>query len=291
MTSELVYTSETTINNDAVKTLQSRFERKKTSVGIPDFNFTSGTMSAQHQLIGMGMRSAFTDKADFSEIAPTAQLKIGDVFHEVRIAVDEKGTTAAAGTAVIPSLGASDGYFFADHPFVFLIRDNPTGKKAINYFNHGAAHFEMLKGALCYEHKEYSMNSEQPSSDSQLLIYQTPSGDIKLEVRLENETVWLTQDHMAELFGKSKSTINEHIKNIFAESELVENAVMKKFGISEFQQKTPNFYNIDYDPADEKTIEFFKIVQNKLLWAISKQTAAELVYRGCYTSPFRHAII
>ena len=50
---------------------------------------------------------------------------------------------------------------------------------------------------------------------------------------------------MAGLFGKSKSTINEHIKNIFAEGELVEEGVMKKFGISEFQQKAPHYYNLD----------------------------------------------
>lgn len=50
---------------------------------------------------------------------------------------------------------------------------------------------------------------------------------------------------MAELFGKSKSTINEHIKNIFSEGELVEADVMKKFGIFEFQQKAPNYYNLD----------------------------------------------
>lgn len=81
--------------------------------------------------------------------------------------------------------------------------------------------------------------------NSQVLIYQTPDGNIKIDVRLENETVWLTQDHMAELFGKAKSTINEHLKNIFAESELVETEIMKKFGISEFQQKAPNFYNLD----------------------------------------------
>ena len=80
---------------------------------------------------------------------------------------------------------------------------------------------------------------------SQIIIYQAEDGSTKLDVRLENETVWLTQDHMAVLFGKSKSTINEHIKNIFAEGELVENKVIKKFGISEFQQKTPNFYNLD----------------------------------------------
>lgn len=57
--------------------------------------------------------------------------------------------------------------------------------------------------------------------DSQLLIYKFPSGDIKLDVRLESETVRLTQDDMAELFVKS--TISEHIKSIFAEDELVEN--------------------------------------------------------------------
>lgn len=195
-------------------------------------------------------------------------------------------------------------------------------------------------------------------NDSEMLIYQAPDGKIKIDVRLEKETVWLTQDDMAQLFGKAKSTINEHIKNIFAEEELHEADVVKKFGISEFQQKAPNYYSldviisvgyrvksqqgtrfriwatqrlkeyivkgftlnderfksgstmnyfselqerireirlserffyqkikdiyttsIDYDPSDEKTIEFFKVVQNKLLWAISQQTAAELVYR------------
>lgn len=82
-------------------------------------------------------------------------------------------------------------------------------------------------------------------NNSEILIYQNPDGKVKIDVRLEEETVWLTQEHMAELFGKAKSTINEHIKNIFAEGELAEDAVVKKFGISEFQQKTPNFYNLD----------------------------------------------
>jgi hypothetical protein len=195
-------------------------------------------------------------------------------------------------------------------------------------------------------------------NNSEILIYQAPDGTIKIDVRLEDETVWLTQEHMANLFGKAKSTINEHIRNIFTERELVEESSVKKFGISEFQQKAPNYYNldviisvgyrvksqqgtqfriwatqrlkefivkgfalnderfksgssmnyftelqerirdirlserffyqkikdiyttsIDYNPADEKTIEFFKVVQNKLLWAISQQTAAELIYR------------
>ena len=82
-------------------------------------------------------------------------------------------------------------------------------------------------------------------NNSEILIYQSDDGNLKLDVRLEDETVWLTQDHMADLFGKAKSTINEHIKNIFAEGELVESAVLKKFGISEFQQKVPNYYNLD----------------------------------------------
>ena len=77
-------------------------------------------------------------------------------------------------------------------------------------------------------------------NNSEILIYQAADGKIKIDVRLEDETVWLTQDHMAGLFGKAKSTINEHIKNIFAEGELVKADVMKKFGISEFQQKAPN---------------------------------------------------
>jgi hypothetical protein len=82
-------------------------------------------------------------------------------------------------------------------------------------------------------------------NDSQLLLYQTSDGKINIDVHLEDETVWLTQDQMAQLFGKAKSTINEHIKNIFEEGELVETEVMKKFGISEFQQKAPNYYNLD----------------------------------------------
>jgi len=51
-------------------------------------------------------------------------------------------------------------------------------------------------------------------SNPEILIYQNPDGKIRLDVRLEDESVWLTQDHMAELFGKAKSTINEHIRNI-----------------------------------------------------------------------------
>ncbi len=191
-----------------------------------------------------------------------------------------------------------------------------------------------------------------------ILIYQNNEGNIKIDVQLQEDTVWLTQEQMALLFGKAKSTINEHIKNIYKENELVEAVTMHKFGNSEFQQKAPNFYNldviisvgyrvksqqgtqfriwatsrlkehiikgftlnddrfksgnsmnyfnelqgrireirlserffyqkikdiyttsIDYNAKDKNTILFFKTIQNKLLWAISSQTAAELVYR------------
>ncbi len=196
--------------------------------------------------------------------------------------------------------------------------------------------------------------------DSEIVIYQNQDGNVKIDVRLEEETVWLTQAQMALLFNKSRTTITEHIQNIFKEGELCESSVCRNFRHTAQDGKTygTNYYNldiiisvgyrvkshqgtqfriwatqrlkeyivkgfalnddrfkrgnsmnyfnelqerireirlserffyqkikdiyttsIDYDPDDEKTIEFFKIVQNKLLWAISRQTAAELIYR------------
>lgn len=82
-------------------------------------------------------------------------------------------------------------------------------------------------------------------NNSEFIIFKTADEQIAVDVRFENETVWLTQDQMALLFGKAKSTINEHIKNIFEDGELVESLCLQKFGISEFQQKTPNYYNLD----------------------------------------------
>ncbi len=197
-------------------------------------------------------------------------------------------------------------------------------------------------------------------------MYQTEDGKVKIETHFENETAWLNQAHMTELFGKSKKTISEHIRNIFTEGELDEKVVVRNFRTTtkhgaiarKTQSKDVNHYNldviisvgyrvkspqgtqfriwatqrlreyiikgfalnderfksgssmnyfnelqerireirlserffyqkikdiyatsIDYNANDEKTILFFKVVQNKLLWAISQQTAAELVYR------------
>lgn len=69
--------------------------------------------------------------------------------------------------------------------------------------------------------------------------------EVKLEVNMKDETVWLTQDQMSNLFGKAKSTINEHIKNIYKEGELEEVETMTKFGNSEFSDKPTNYYNLD----------------------------------------------
>ena len=203
-------------------------------------------------------------------------------------------------------------------------------------------------------------------NNGEILIYQNTEGSIKIDVRLEEETVWLTQEQMATLFGKAKSTISEHINNVFNEGELDKKVVVRNFRITtphgaiqgKTQESKVNLYNLDvvisvgyrvkshqgtqfriwatqrlkefivkgfalnddrfesgnsmnyfnelqerirkirlsekffyqkikdiyttskdYNAKDPKTIEFFKIVQNKLLWAISQQTAAELVYR------------
>ena len=68
--------------------------------------------------------------------------------------------------------------------------------------------------------------------------------DVKLEVNIKDETVWLTQSQMSKLYGKSKSTINEHIKNIYKNEELLESETMTKFGNSEFSAKPINYHKM-----------------------------------------------
>lgn len=201
------------------------------------------------------------------------------------------------------------------------------------------------------------MKQELAPIQDEIVIYQSEDGNVKVDVLFQDETVWLTQEQMALLFGKSKSTVNEHILHIFQEGELQEELSVRKIGISDFSTKPTNFYNldviisvgyrvksrqgtmfriwatqrlrdyiirgyalneerfkkgssmnyfkelmekireirveekvfyqqikdiyktsIDYDPSDEMTLSFFKEVQNKLLWAVSEKTAAELIY-------------
>jgi hypothetical protein len=87
----------------------------------------------------------------------------------------------------------------------------------------------------------------QAGGDSEFLIYQTESGQTRLEVRLENETVWLTQKQMAELFQKDVRTINEHIQDLFEEGELSPKSVIRKFRITAADGKgyETHHYNLD----------------------------------------------
>jgi len=65
--------------------------------------------------------------------------------------------------------------------------------------------------------------------NSEIIIYQTEDGQTKIQTRLENETVWITQAQMVVVFGKAKSTISEHIKNVFEEGELEKDAAVRNF--------------------------------------------------------------
>ncbi len=209
-----------------------------------------------------------------------------------------------------------------------------------------------------------SKDSETPPpSGGQFLVYQTQDGKLKIDVRFDGETVWLTQQHMAELFQTTQQNISLHLQNIYAEGELqleathkeslsvrqegarsvrrrldfynldailsvgyrVKSAVATRFRIwatqllreyivkgfildderlknpdqpfdyfeelmrriqdirtseRRFYQKITDIYatSIDYDPTQEVSLQFFKTVQNKIHWAITGQTAAEIVH-------------
>lgn len=194
--------------------------------------------------------------------------------------------------------------------------------------------------------------------DSEIILYQSEDGQTKVEVRMEGETVWLTQGQMADLFQTTKQNVSLHIKNCFEEGELLENSVVKEFLTTAadgkkystkcynldviisvgyrvkshrgtqfriwatqrlreyiikgftldderlkragqmnyfnellarirdirssekvFYQKVKDIYatSIDYDANHAETLEFFKIIQNKLIWAVSQKTAAEII--------------
>lgn len=72
----------------------------------------------------------------------------------------------------------------------------------------------------------------------QFLLYQTSEGDSKIEVRLENDTVWLSTDQMAELFQRNKSTISRHIKNVLEDGELQEDSAVANFATTAIDGKT-----------------------------------------------------
>ena len=88
-------------------------------------------------------------------------------------------------------------------------------------------------------------NKELPHLSQEMIIYQTDDGAVKVDVQMEDETVWLTIDAMSKLFDKSRSTINEHILHIFEEGELRQEESVRKIGNSDFSTKPTNYYNLD----------------------------------------------
>lgn len=82
---------------------------------------------------------------------------------------------------------------------------------------------------------------------NEIIIYQAENGKTQIDVKLQDETVWLTQKQMAELFDKNVRTVNEHINNIFKEGELDKNSVIRNFRITanDSKQYDTNFYNLD----------------------------------------------
>lgn len=85
------------------------------------------------------------------------------------------------------------------------------------------------------------------TTDNAIIIYQSPDGAATLEVRLDHETVWLTQDQMAELFGRERSVITKHLRNVFKEGELEEDSVRAKYAhtAADGKEYLTQFYNLD----------------------------------------------
>ena len=85
----------------------------------------------------------------------------------------------------------------------------------------------------------------RPNSTESILLYESQDGTIRLDVRMDDETVWLSLDQMATLFGKSRTTINYHVLNVYADEELPEVSTKRKIENLDFSTKPTNFYNLD----------------------------------------------
>ncbi|KAA6301921.1 MAG: Toxin Doc [Candidatus Ordinivivax streblomastigis] len=84
--------------------------------------------------------------------------------------------------------------------------------------------------------------------DSQIIIYQAPDGTTNLDVRLEEDTVWLTQEHIAQLFGTQRPSITKHLNNIYKSGELEENStcsILEHMGNDAIQRYKTKYYNLD----------------------------------------------
>lgn len=76
-----------------------------------------------------------------------------------------------------------------------------------------------------------------------MIVYETSNGDVRVDVRLERETVWLSQQQMAELFGRERSVITKHVRNVFRDGELAPESVWAKFAHTAEDGKT---YQVDH---------------------------------------------
>lgn len=102
----------------------------------------------------------------------------------------------------------------------------------------------------------------------QFLLYQTPDGDSQIEVKLQNDTVWLSLDQMAELFQRNKSTISRHIKNVLEDGELEEKSVIAFFATTAADSKTYSvaYYNLDMIISVGYRVHSYRGVQFRI-WA------------------------
>ena len=106
----------------------------------------------------------------------------------------------------------------------------------------------------------------EETSQGELLLYQDEKGATQIEVRLENENVWLTQAQLVTLYQSSKANVSEHIKHIFEEGELEEMAVVRKFRTTAADGKNYNtaYYNFEEGELEEKaTVRKFRTVQKE----------------------------
>lgn len=113
------------------------------------------------------------------------------------------------------------------------------------------------------------MNKKAKTEKSEIILYNTEDGKTKIDVRLENDTVWLTIDQLSELFMKARSTINEHIINIFEENEVSEIESVRKIGISDFSTKPTNLYNLDVIISVGYRVKSLRGVQFRM-WATER---------------------
>lgn len=105
----------------------------------------------------------------------------------------------------------------------------------------------------------------------QFLLYQTPDGDSRIEVKLQNDTVWLSLDQMAELFQRNKSTISRHIKNVLEDGELQEEATIANFATVQNEgtrkvERVISYYNLDMIISVGYRVHSYRGVQFRI-WA------------------------